>query len=98
MLRVVTFNIFYALRSERLLKTALSAFTDLEPDIVALQEVWQSKKRRFTQALAYALGYDHHFVPRATILGRSIGMAILTKLPLAATDHIVLPPARSRLR
>jgi len=97
-LRVASFNIFYALRRGLLMRTALAAFARLKPDLIALQEVWTGGKQDFSQDLSRSLGYQLSFATRSGILGKKIGMAILTRNAPQRTESILLPPARSVLR
>jgi|GEM_PF-3724076 len=95
-LRIVSFNVFYALGKKRLERTVFDAFARLDPDAICLQEVLIGKKRNFAQDLADSMNYHLSFSLRATFGSRSIGMAILTKkLPLK-NDSIILPHSSHR--
>ena len=94
----VTFNIFYALRSRRIEETIIKIFLHLTPDVIALQEVWEGKKRNFAKQLAKKLGYHLSFAARSSIFGRKMGLAVLSARPAENSSRTFLPPRRSSLR
>ena len=95
-LRVVSFNMFYALGKKRLTRTVFETFAELNPDVICLQEVLIGKKHNFARDLADHLGYHLSFSLRATLANRHMGMAILTREPPEETSSIVLPRSSSR--
>ncbi len=97
MLRVVSFNTFYAIRKKRLAKSVFTAFAKLNPDVICLQEVLIGKKRNFARDLADHLGYHLSFSLRAKFGTRQIGLAVLTRKPPEKNRSIILPRS-SRMR
>jgi endonuclease/exonuclease/phosphatase family metal-dependent hydrolase len=92
-LRIVTFNVEYALRVERAL-AALSLNPRLrDADIVALQEMDAP-----TEHIAVGLGLDFAYCPawRSPKYARDVGDAILAAWPLSQVVKVPLPH-RSRL-
>ena len=96
MLRVVSFNTFYAIRKKRLAKSVFTAFAKLNPDVICLQEVLIGKKRNFARDLADHLGYHLSFSLRAEFRKRQIGLVILTKKPTEESTSIILPRSLKR--
>ncbi len=94
----VTFNIFYALRSRRVEQTILETFLRFKPDVIALQEVWEGKKRNFVKNLAKKIGYHVSFASRSNFFGRKIGLAMLSSRPAENSYQISLSPRRASLR
>lgn len=90
-LRVISFNIFYALRRARLARSVFARFADLNPDVVCLQEVLIGKKRNFARDLADALRLHLSFSLRREYGGRQIGLAVLSRAPAEENTTIVLP-------
>lgn len=98
-LRVVSFNIFYALRHGRLARSVLEHFTELDPDVIALQEVLIGKKRNFARDLAEALGLHVSFSLQAEYGTRQVGLAVLSRAPIEENTVLILPrsPIRHRI-
>jgi len=90
-LRLVSFNIFYALRSKRLAKTVMAAFEALDPDVICLQEVLIGKKRNFARDLADALGLHLSFCLRREYGARQIGLATLSRDVPEENTAVILP-------
>lgn len=90
-LRVVTFNIFYALRQRRLTRSVRDAFAELDPDVICLQEVLIGKKRNFARDLADALALHLSFSLRREYGARHIGLAVLSRSPAEENTAIILP-------
>ncbi|MEV4899284.1 endonuclease/exonuclease/phosphatase family protein [Nonomuraea sp. NPDC055795] len=68
--------------------------TDLNPDVIGLQEVWRHEGRCQAEEIAGDLGYEIAYAPAFTAEdGRIQGNAILTRLPITAQHHIPLPVA-----
>lgn len=95
-LRIVSFNIFYALRHARLARSVLAHFRELDPDVVALQEVLIGKKRNFARDLADALDMHVSFSLRREYGPRQIGLAVLSRTPAEETTAVVLPRSPAR--
>jgi endonuclease/exonuclease/phosphatase family metal-dependent hydrolase len=92
-LRVVTWNLWgrggpWSERHERITSTLLA----VQPDVVALQEVWAEEGGR-SQAdlLAAALGFDRFWASRYAIDGVAVGNAILSRWPIAKSEVRWLP-------
>lgn len=98
-LRIVSFNIFYALRHGRLARSVREHFTELDPDVIALQEVLIGKKRNFARDLADALAMHLSFSLQAEYGPRQVGLATLSRSPAEETSTIMLPrsPIRHRI-
>jgi len=97
-LRVVSFNIFYSIRSRLLLRTVPFAFSRLNPDIIALQEVWDGPRHHFARDLAGILGFHFLFVSRTDAPGRRMGLAFLARERPLSCETFQLPYSRSRKR
>lgn len=99
-LRVVSFNLRYALRHRALAKTVFQEFADLHPDVICLQEVFIGKKKNFIRDLAETLHLHASFSLRADIGARQIGLAILAKNAPEESTIVMLPrssPNRPRI-
>jgi endonuclease/exonuclease/phosphatase family metal-dependent hydrolase len=95
-LRIVTFNIEYALRVERAL-VALREHSQLrDADLLLLQEMDGAG----TQAIARALGLNYVYYPASVHPKhrRDVGNAILTPWPIERTFKLPLPHASRLLR
>lgn len=94
-LRVVTFNVEYALRTERALAALRENPRLRGADIVALQEM----DAPGTEQIAVGLGFDFAYCPawRNPKYGRDVGDAILAAWPLSQVVKVPLPH-RSRLQ
>lgn len=90
-IRVVSFNVFYALGKKRLEKTFFEALERIRPDAICLQEALAGKKRDFARDVAKKLGYHALFSRRATLAGRRIGIAVLLHEANRDGTSIVLP-------
>src|SRR5262249_30804279 len=53
-----------------------------QPDVLALQEVWEKGDRNQAAILASGLGLHHVFLGRATAGGVSVGNAVLSRWPI----------------
>jgi endonuclease/exonuclease/phosphatase family metal-dependent hydrolase len=94
MLRIVTFNVEYALKVDRAL-AALREHPQLKgTDIIALQEMDEPG----TVALARGLGFDYAYCPASVHpkYHRDVGNAILSRWPLSDVVKVPLPH-RSRV-
>ncbi|MBI3630770.1 MAG: endonuclease/exonuclease/phosphatase family protein [Candidatus Sungbacteria bacterium] len=98
-IRIVSFNVFYALRKKRLQHALSETLARMKPDVVCLQEVWAGKKSDFARELARLLNYHLLFSRRAAFAGRRIGIASLMREPSRRGSSVILPRShRSRPR
>ena len=88
----------YAIRKNRLAETLRPALAAMKPDVICLQEVQMAGKRGLVYDIAEEFGYYIFFSPRARMrmVGRSIGLAILTKRIPEQTSCVVLPHSLRR--
>ncbi len=73
----------------------------VDPDVVALQEVWEEEGGRSEGAiLAGALGFRHAYAIRYAIDGVAIGNAVLSRWPIAGFEvrPLAAPPELEELR
>ncbi|WP_447728046.1 endonuclease/exonuclease/phosphatase family protein [Sphingomonas koreensis] len=97
-LRAVTFNIWHDAGNWPLrLKLIVDVLRAADADVIALQEVLQDSKKGLpnqAETIAAALGgYSVHFMSTAPLdAANRYGNAILTRLPVLATDTIKLEP------
>ena len=89
-IRVVTFNIRFALEIDRAIEV-LGNDSLRGADIVALQEMDESGAER----IARALGYDYAFYPAVIhpTSGRYFGPAVLSRWPIERSWKVLLPHA-----
>ncbi|TSD04222.1 MAG: endonuclease/exonuclease/phosphatase [Parcubacteria group bacterium Greene0714_36] len=90
-LRLISFNIFYALRHGRLARSVFDHFKKLGPDVICLQEVLIGKKRNFARGLADALDMHLSFSLRREYGTRQIGLAVLSRAPAEENTAVILP-------
>ncbi len=98
-LRLVDFNVWHdhpGLRNaERRAGLLAAALTELEPDVVVLQEAWRTQRGDLAQRLAGRLGMDLAYA-RANgsrrLIGFEEGSAVLSRLPILAAERWVLAP------
>ena len=62
-----------------------------QPDVLALQEVWEKGDRNQAAILASGLGLHQVFLGRATAGGVSVGNAVLSRWPIAHSESRMLP-------
>ncbi len=91
-LRVVTWNLWgrggpWEARLEAIAATLQAA----QPDVLALQEVWEDGTQDQAAILGARLGCQHVLQGRPTSGGVSIGNAILSRWPIVRSDHRMLP-------
>ena len=87
-LRLVTFNIEYALEIEGAINELGSHEELKDADVIFLQEMDEIG----TEAIAKALSYDYVYYPsNKNIDGRLFGLAILSKWPISNDEKIPLP-------
>jgi endonuclease/exonuclease/phosphatase family metal-dependent hydrolase len=92
-LRVLSWNLWWRFGPwEARLPAITATIRDLDPDVVALQEVWGERDGTSSAALiAEALGYEHVFAHRLVLDGVEFGNAILSRWPIVDTEHWPLP-------
>jgi endonuclease/exonuclease/phosphatase family metal-dependent hydrolase len=61
------------------------------PDVVALQEAWETAERSQAAELAAPLGFSHAYAGRFTIDGVTSGNAVLSRWPIADVETRMLP-------
>ncbi len=98
-LRLVDFNVWHdhphLRNAERRANLLAAALTELQPDIVVLQEVWRTRRGDLAERLAGRLGMDLAYA-RANgsrrLIGFEEGSAVLSRLPILAAERLVLAP------
>ncbi|NIT62357.1 MAG: endonuclease, partial [Gammaproteobacteria bacterium] len=94
-LRVVSWNIWwrYGPWEERrpIIEAALEA---LDPDVIALQEVWDDGAANLAAELAQALNRTHVYQGAEKRDGLGFGNAVLSRWPITRTDWRPLPGHR----
>jgi endonuclease/exonuclease/phosphatase family metal-dependent hydrolase len=93
-LRVLTWNLWWRFGPWEQRHPAIEAtIRRLDPDVVALQEVWGERDGTTSASkLADALGYEHVFASRFEMEpGVAFGNAILSRWPIADTETWPLP-------
>jgi len=91
-LRVLTWNLWWRFGPWEARAPAIeSTIRALDPDVVALQEVWGDDSTSHAADLADAFGYEHVFANRLEIDGVRFGNAVLSRWPIAASEHWPLP-------
>ena len=97
-LRAITLNLWGEQGPlEQRLGLCIDQLRELTPDVVALQEVREIPGRlpNTAQTLAEALGLSYVFAPATEWGGGTEGLAILSRHPIAAHQHIELPQPRT---
>ena len=98
-IRIVTLNLWNtAGAADRRIEVLLPQLLSLQPQVVALQEVRESSKPGSGQAalLAKALRAEHRFAAADENSAEGpVGNAILSRLPIVATETLRLPAARA---
>jgi endonuclease/exonuclease/phosphatase family metal-dependent hydrolase len=91
-LRVVTWNLWGRGGPWEARLAAIGAtLSALDPDLVALQEVWGDRSRNQAAILAGQLGFQHVYADRYTIDGVAVGNAILSRWPITRHEVRDLP-------
>src|SRR5262245_18494577 len=92
-LRVLTWNLWGrgGPVEERLAGIA-AVLVEAQPDVVALQEVWEEEDGRSqAEHLASSLGFAHAYGRRYAMAGAAIGNAILSRWPIVGVEIRTLP-------
>ncbi|CAN5577849.1 hypothetical protein BH20ACT2_BH20ACT2_19080 [soil metagenome] len=97
-LRVLSWNLWWRFGPWEARRPAIAAtLADLDPDLVALQEVWgEPGGTTFAAELADGLGYHHAHASRLELDGFTFGNAILSRWPIARHEHRPLPAPPER--
>jgi endonuclease/exonuclease/phosphatase family metal-dependent hydrolase len=95
-LRVLTWNLWWRFGPWEARAPAIEAtIRSLDPDVVALQEVWGLPDGSSSASqLADALGYEHVFAHRLDVDDVHFGNAILSRWPITASEHWAIPARR----
>ena len=96
MLRVMTLNLWGEQGPhQRRLQVLLAGLEQLQPDVLALQEVREVPGTLANQAetIAGRLGYQHAYAPATEWGGGMEGVAILSRGPILGTESAELPGA-----
>ncbi len=90
-LRVVTWNIWWRFGPWEQRAPAIAAtLKALDPDIIALQEVWDDGTDNAAALLAQELGYHYVYVRGADLSGINMGNAILSRWPILRSERRTL--------
>lgn len=92
-LRVLTWNLWWRFGPwEERFPAIQETIRTLDPDVVALQEVWgDADGSTSASRLAEALGYEHVYAQRLQLDGVLFGNAILSRWPIASSEWWPLP-------
>jgi len=90
-LRIMTWNIWWRFGPwEQREPAILKCIADLNPDVIALQEVWGDDATNFAEKVADHLEYQHVFVSGMDMRGFKFGNALLSRWPIARDDFTML--------
>ncbi|GAA3447754.1 endonuclease/exonuclease/phosphatase family protein [Planomonospora venezuelensis] len=102
-MRVVTWNVWWRFGPwERRREAILAVLRDLEPDLVGLQEVWADEEENLAAWLGGELGMHWTWAAfdmpgrwhrRAGDASAEVGVAVLSRWPVAGRDVVRLPAA-----
>ena len=92
-LRVLTWNLWWRFGPWERRRPAIAAtIAGLDPDVVALQEVWgEAGGTNLAAELAAELGYHHAYASRLSLDGVEFGNAVLSRWPIASSAASDLP-------
>jgi endonuclease/exonuclease/phosphatase family metal-dependent hydrolase len=91
-LRVVTWNLWWRFGPwEERYPAIESTLRALEPDVVALQEVWDDGQRNQAAVLGEALGMHHTYAANRDMDGVQFGNAVLSRWPIVGSEWRPLP-------
>jgi endonuclease/exonuclease/phosphatase family metal-dependent hydrolase len=90
-LRIMTWNIWWRFGPWVQREPAiLQCIADLNPDVIALQEVWGDGETNFAEKVADRLGYQHVFASSMEIRESKFGNALLSRWPIVRDDFTML--------
>ena len=91
--RVVTWNLWWRFGPwEERAPAIVETLRRLDPDIVCLQEVWGTTDGdTFAARLGEQLGREHVYASELELDGLTFGNAVLSRWPIAASEHRRLP-------
>lgn len=85
-LRVLTWNLWWRFGPwEERLPAIVSTIRELDPDLVALQEVWVADGTSSAQVIAEALGFHVEVAHRLVLDGVGFGNAVVSRWPIGRT-------------
>lgn len=88
-MRVLTWNIWWRFGQWEQRQTAIiDTLRNIDPDVVALQEVWDDGSANQAELLASELGMHVVYDGRMMIDGVGFGNAILSRWPISSTDTL----------
>lgn len=91
-LRVVTWNLWWRFGPwEDRERSIVAVLGDLDPDVVALQEVWDDGTVNQAARLGGALGMEHAYSWQLELDGVRFGNAVLSRWPIAGSEWRLLP-------
>lgn len=90
--RVATWNLWWRFGPwEQRFEPIVTTLREADPDVIALQEVWDDGGRNQAAELAAELGYHHAYAFKYEFDGVRFGNAVLSRWPLVGQDHLFLP-------
>ena len=91
--RVLTWNLWWRFGPEERRRPAIAAtLAALDPDVVALQEVWgEAGGTNFAAELAEGLGFESAYAARLELDGVQFGNAVLSRWPITSSTPTPLP-------
>jgi endonuclease/exonuclease/phosphatase family metal-dependent hydrolase len=91
--RVLTWNLWWRFGPWERRRPAIAAtLAALDPDVVALQEVWgEPAGTNFAAELAEGLGFDSAYAARLELDGVQFGNAVLSRWPITSSTPTPLP-------
>ena len=92
-LRVLTWNLWWRFGPWEARRPAIAATIEaLDPDVVALQEVWgEPGGTNLAAELADGLGYSHAYATHLSLDDVEFGNAVLSRWPIPTTEATPLP-------
>lgn len=82
-LRVLTWNLWWRFGPWEQRQPAIAqSIIEIDPDIIALQEVWGDETTNLAAELAKRLGYNHVFASTMELKGFGFGNALLSRWPI----------------
>ncbi len=89
--RIMTWNIWWRFGPwEQRVPAILQCIADIDPDVIALQEVWGDDTTNFAEKVADRLGYQHVFASSMNMQGFKFGNALLSRWPIISDDFAML--------